>query len=56
MGDYGLARKLTEEMLASAREMGDAFRVSRTLHQLSEIAMAEKQFDEARRHLARASR
>ena len=49
--DYAAARKLTEEMLIIARELGDGYRISRNLHQLAEIALAQQQTDEALRHL-----
>ncbi len=45
--DYVTARELTEQTLIIARELGDAYRVSRILHQLAEIALGQQQTDEA---------
>lgn len=42
-GDHAMARELTEEMLANARELGDQYRIARNLHQLAEIHMAQGQ-------------
>ncbi len=50
-GDFEAARELTEEMLASARDVGDNYRVARNLHQLAEIALARKDVAEAKRYL-----
>ena len=49
--DYGAARRLTEEMLVSARELGDKYRIARNLYQLAEIAFAQGQTEDALRHL-----
>jgi predicted ATPase/DNA-binding winged helix-turn-helix (wHTH) protein len=46
-GDHAAARELTEEMLSVARDLGDNYRISRNLHQLAEIAVAEKKNSEA---------
>ena len=46
-GNYAAARELTEEMLGVARDLGDNYRISRNLHQLAEIAVAEKKTSEA---------
>ena len=46
-GNYASARELTEEMLGVARDLGDNYRISRNLHQLAEIAVAEKKNSEA---------
>ena len=50
-GDYDAARELNEEVLVSAREFGDNYRISRSLHQFAEIALAQGLADEALRHL-----
>jgi predicted ATPase/DNA-binding winged helix-turn-helix (wHTH) protein len=50
-GDYVGARELTNEMMRNALELGDNYRVARNLHQLAEIAIAEKKYTEAIGHL-----
>ena len=46
-GNFAAARELTEEMLNVARGLGDNYRISRNLHQLAEIAVAERKNSEA---------
>ena len=50
-GDYAGAREWTEDMLNVARDLHDNYRIARNLHQLAEIAFAEKCFTEAIDHL-----
>jgi predicted ATPase len=40
-GETAAAREFAQEMLEDARELGDQYRIARTLHQLAEIALAE---------------
>ncbi len=40
-GETAAAREFAQEMLDDARELGDQYRIARTLHQLAEIALAE---------------
>ena len=49
--DYEAARKLSEETLVSARQLGDTYRVSRILQQLAEIALAQRNPIQALHHL-----
>lgn len=46
-GDHASARELTEEMLRISREHADSYRIARNLHQLAEIAYAEKKYEMA---------
>lgn len=46
-GETGAAREFAHEMLADARELGDQYRIARTLHQLAEIEFAESRVERA---------
>jgi predicted ATPase len=51
-GDLDAAREFTQEMLDASLELCDTYRISRGLHQLAEIALAQQQTDETSRHLS----
>ena len=53
-GDYETARAMAEEVLTIVRDLDDSYRISRGLHQLAEIELAQNSPAEAIEH-AKAS-